>query len=62
MKKLTSIYETDHKMNVSQLTFQQAVRVYEASIYDLIENRTSVRDTLKREIEKLVQEKVQKHK
>lgn len=62
MKKLTSIYETDNKMNESQLTFQQAVRVYEASIYDLIENRTSVRDTLKREIEKLVQEKVQKHK
>lgn len=49
-------------MNESQLTFQQAVRVYEASVYDLIENRTSVRDTLKREIEKLVLEKVQKHK
>lgn len=62
MKKLTSIYETDNKMNESQLTFQQAVRVYEASVYDLIENRTSVRDTLKREIEKLVLEKVQKHK
>ncbi|KAG1456402.1 hypothetical protein G6F56_006839 [Rhizopus delemar] len=58
VKKVTSIYESEKTSTQdSHLTFQQAVKVYEASVYDLIENRQNVRDTLKKEIEKLVQEK-----
>lgn len=42
----------------SQLTFQQALRVYEASMYDLVESRQSIKETIRREIDKLVQLKV----
>lgn len=59
VKKATSIYESD-KMPArdSQLTFQQALRVYEASMYDLVESRQSIKETIRREIDKLVQLKV----
>ncbi|KAL4214914.1 RhoGAP-domain-containing protein [Rhizopus microsporus] len=57
-KKATSIYESDKAPSYEfQFTFYQAVKAYESSIYSLIESRQIVRDTIKKEIDKLVQQR-----
>lgn len=62
-KKATSIYESDKAPNYEfQFTFYQAVKAYESSIYSLVESRQIVRDTIKKEIDKLVQQRVNKYK
>lgn len=42
----------------SQSTFQTAVKVYEATVVDMINSRQRVRDTIRLEIDNLVKLKV----
>lgn len=42
----------------SHLTFQTAVKIYEATVVDMINSRQRLRDTIKLEIENLVKQKV----
>lgn len=42
----------------SHLTFQTAVKIYEATVIDMINSRHKLRDTIKLEIDNLVKQKV----
>jgi hypothetical protein len=44
----------------SQLTFQTAVKLYEATVNDMINSRQRLRDTIRLEIDNLVKQKVNK--
>lgn len=46
----------------NQLTFQTAVKTYEATIVDMINSRQRMRDTIRLEIDALVKLKVIKNK